>query len=362
MGKMSVFVAQAGYFSSVAFSVVLVKLIIMKIKGITLVSCAILLACQGGPASETGPITLVIHGGAGTMKRENMTAEKEKAYQEALTLALNTGYEVLENGGTSTSAVIAAIKIMEDSPLFNAGRGSVFNSEGKNEMDAAIMEGQTLMAGAVAGVTTIKNPITAAHAVMSKSPHVMMMGLGAEKFAKEQGLEIVDPGYFFDSTRYQQWLKVKRESQAMFYDPSLKGLKFGTVGAVALDKFGNITAGTSTGGMTNKKYGRVGDAPIIGAGTYANNNTCGVSGTGHGEYFIRAVVANSISSLMEYGDLSVQQAADSIVMKKLVRMGGEGGVIALDRQGNISMTFNTSGMYRGFISRKGEAKTFIYKE
>ena len=192
----------------------------------------------------------------------------------------------------------------------------------------------------------------------------MMTGSGAERFASEQGLEIVDPSYFFDSTRYKQWLKIKSEENkhALFYDPSLRGAKYGTVGAVALDRYGNITAGTSTGGMTNKKYGRVGDAPIIGAGTYANNGTCGVSATGHGEFFIRAVAANSISALMEYGGLTLQEAADSIVMKRLVRMGGEGGIIALDRQGNVSMTFNSPGMYRGYINRSGGAKTFIYND
>ena len=209
---------------------------------------------------EKGPITLVIHGGAGTIKRENMTPEKERAYRDKLTEALNSGYETLEKGGTGTEAVITVIKILEDSPLYNAGKGSVFNSEGKNEMDAAIMDGSTLMAGSVAGITTVKNPITAAYAVMTRSVHVMMIGKGAEKFAEDQGLEIVDPSYFFDSARYKQWLKVKDGGggkQAMYFDPSIKDLKFGTVGAVALDQFGNISAGTSTGGMTNKKYGRL---------------------------------------------------------------------------------------------------------
>ena len=309
----------------------------------------------------------LIHGGAGTIKKENMSPEKEQACHAALRQALDSGYTVLEKGGTSTEAVIAAIKVMENSPLFNAGRGAVFNAEGQNELDASIMDGNNLMAGAVAGVTTIKNPITAAHAVMTKSPHVMMIGKGAEQFAKEQGLEIVDPSFFFDSTRYQQWIKLKEKeaskqalSEDDLNDPFIKDRKFGTVGAVALDKSGNITAGTSTGGMTNKRYGRVGDAPIIGAGTYAKNYTCGVSATGWGEYFIRLAVAHDISSLMEYGGLSLEDAADTVIMKKLPALGGDGGVIGLDRKGNVVMKFNTSGMYRGY--RKGnETKTFIYQ-
>lgn len=313
----------------------------------------------------TGPITLVIHGGAGTIKRENMTPEREKAYHDVLQQALDSGYTVLEHGGKSLDAVIAAIKVMENSPLFNAGKGAVFNNEGRNELDASIMDGSSLMAGAVAGVTTIKNPITAAYAVMTKSEHVMMIGDGAEKFAREQNLEIVDPSYFFDSLRYKQWLKAKEAEasrEASLIDPYTKDKKFGTVGAVALDQYGNIAAGTSTGGMTNKKYGRVGDAPIIGAGTYADNASCGVSATGWGEYFIRLAVAHDIASLVKYTDLSLQEAADSVVMKKVPHLGGDGGIIALDRQGNISMTFNTAGMYRGYIRKKGEGKTFIYKD
>lgn len=319
--------------------------------------------------NEIGPITLVIHGGAGTIKRENMTPEREKAYHEALQKALETGYAVLEEGGKSVDAVIAAIKVMEDSPLFNAGKGAVFTNEGKNELDASIMDGSNLMAGSVAGITIVKNPITAAHAVMMKSEHVMLVGKGAEIFAESQGLEIVEPSYFFDSVRYKQLLRLKereagREAAILdaFEDPFIKDRKFGTVGAVALDKFGNIAAGTSTGGMNNKKFGRVGDAPIIGAGTYANNNTCGVSATGWGEYFIRLAVAHDISSMIEYGNFSLQAATDSVVMKKVPALGGDGGVIALDRKGNIAMPFNTDGMYRGYINKKGEPKTFIYKD
>ncbi|SKC75199.1 isoaspartyl peptidase/L-asparaginase family protein [Ohtaekwangia koreensis] len=328
------------------------------------------IACSEKPKKSPavlapGPITLVIHGGAGTIKRENMTPEKEKAYHAALNQALDSGYSVLERGGKSLEAVIAAIKVMENSPLFNAGKGAVFNSEGKNELDASIMDGSNLMAGAVAGVTTVKNPITAAYAVMTQSEHVMMIGDGAEKFAREQNLETVDPSYFFDSLRYNQWIKAKEadtDHAAHLIDPYIKDKKFGTVGAVALDQYGNIAAGTSTGGMTNKKYGRVGDAPIIGAGTYADNASCGVSATGWGEFFIRLAVAHDISSLVKYTDLSLDQAADSVVMKKVPKLGGDGGVIALDRQGNISMTFNTSGMYRGYIKKKGEGKTFIYRD
>jgi beta-aspartyl-peptidase (threonine type) len=313
--------------------------------------------------SEPGPITLVIHGGAGTILREKMTPEKEKAYHEGLQQALDSGFAVLEGGGKSIDAVIASIKVLEDNPLFNAGKGSVFTAEGKNEMDASIMDGSNLMAGSVAGVTTIKNPITAAHAVMTKSEHVMLIAQGAEKFAAEQNLEIVEPSYFFDSTRYEQWLKVKENKNiSQWEDPYSRDKKFGTVGAVALDRFGNIAAGTSTGGMTNKKYGRVGDAPIIGAGTYADNNTCAVSATGWGEYFIRLSVAHDISSMMNYGNFSLKDAADSVVMKKVPALGGDGGIIALDRHGNFVMTFNTAGMYRGFIQKKGEGKTFIFKD
>jgi beta-aspartyl-peptidase (threonine type) len=332
------------------------------------------MSCQSKKSSEItenppfGPITLVIHGGAGTILKENLTAEKEKLYHESLTRALDSGYFVLAKGGKSVEAVIAAIKVMEDSPLFNAGKGAVFSNDGKQELDASIMDGSNLKAGAVAGVTTIKNPIAAAYAVMINSKHVMLIGNGAEKFAHEQGLDLVDPSYFFDSARYEQWQMVLKKEQLKATsmtgdeDPFIINSKFGTVGAVALDQFGNIAAGTSTGGMTNKKWGRVGDAPIIGAATYANNKTCGVSSTGYGEYFIRLVVAHDISAMMEYGGLSLQQAADSVIMKKLPALGGDGGIVALDRQGNISMTFCSAGMYRGFIKKKGEGKTFIFKE
>lgn len=328
--------------------------------------------------------TLVIHGGAGTISRANMTPEQEKAYRTVLEDALRKGYLVLQNGGTSIKAVETAIMAMEDSPLFNAGKGAVFTNEGKNELDASIMNGSDLKAGAVAGITTVKNPIQAAIAVMEKSPHVLMAGKGAELFAKQQGLTIVDPSYFYTEARYKALLKAK-EAEKVELDHSepqqkklkktpktgylnqeklifTEGKKFGTVGCVALDKFGNLAAGTSTGGMTNKRYGRVGDSPIIGAGTYADNNTCAVSATGHGEFFIRSVVAHDISALMEYKGLSVREAADAVVLKKLVERGGEGGVIALDRQGNIAMPFNSEGMYRGYIQANGKSHIMIYKD
>ena len=314
------------------------------------------------PIQTSVPLTLVIHGGAGSIRRENMTAAQQEAYHEALRQSLNAGYDILLNGGTSPQAVIAAITVLEDSPLFNAGRGAVFTNSGQNELDASIMDGSNLKAGAVAGVTTIKNPIKAAYAVMTASAHVMMAGKGAEVFAAENGLEIVDPSYFVDSARYQQFLNRQKDEKtkdgASVSDPEKK---FGTVGAVALDKYGNIAAGTSTGGMSNKKYGRVGDSPIIGAGTYAKNSTCGVSATGWGEFFIRLAVAHDISAMMEYAGLSLQESADSVILKKLPRLGGDGGVIALDRHGNVTMTFNTEGMYRGYIKAKGEAKTFLFK-
>ncbi|GAA4444805.1 isoaspartyl peptidase/L-asparaginase [Pontibacter saemangeumensis] len=335
--------------------------------------CLCLLAGYMGVA-QTKPdynkITLVIHGGAGTITRDNMTPEQENAYKEKLNEALKTGYAILEKGGSSLDAVEATVRVMEDSPLFNAGKGAVFTNEGKNELDAAIMDGKTLKAGAIASVTTIRNPISAARAVMEQSEHVMMIGAGAEKFAREKGLEIVDPSYFHTETRFQQLQKIRdKEKTELDHNGGtgstenifVEGQKFGTVGAVALDAYGNVAAATSTGGMTNKRYGRVGDVPIIGAGTYADNNTCAVSATGHGEYFIRSVVAHDIASLMDYKGLSLKKAADEVVMKKLVERGGEGGVIAVDRNGNIAMPFNSAGMYRGYI-KKGKSEVAIYKD
>ena len=299
------------------------------------------------PIEKSVDFAIAIHGGAGTITRKNMTAETEAAYRSKLEEALNIGSIILENGGTSLDAVVAAISIMEDSELFNAGKGAVFTNAGTNELDASIMDGSNLLAGAVAGVKTVKNPITAARKVMENTWHVMLSGEGADQFAKEQNLEIVDPSYFYTQRRWDYLKKVQAE-------------KYGTVGCVALDKNGNIAAGTSTGGMTNKKWNRIGDAPIIGAGTYANNKSCAVSSTGWGEYFIRGVVAYDIAALMEYKNLSIRKAAKTVI-EKISKMGGDGGVIAIDNQGNIAMEMNTSGMYRAHINSKGEIDVKIYK-
>lgn len=317
---------------------------------------------------------LVIHGGAGTILKSQMSPEREKAYTDALNEALEKGSAILSKGGSALDAVEAAVRVMEDNPLFNAGKGAVFTNEGKNELDAAIMDGKTLAAGSVAGVTTIRNPVSAARAVMEKSPHVMMVGKGAEKFAGEHGLEIVDPTYFHTESRWRGLQRaIKADSMKMQLDHAdtskktgLRQLenrddKYGTVGAVALDQHGNLAAATSTGGMTNKKFGRVGDAPIIGAGTYANNNTVAISCTGWGEYFIRLVMAKTISDMMEYGKISLRIAADDMIMKHLPALGGDGGLIAVDRNGNIAMPFCTEGMYRGYIKEGGERKVEIYK-
>lgn len=305
---------------------------------------------------------LVIHGGAGTITKASMTPEKEKAYKAALELALKTGYEVLKNGGTSLDAVEKTVHILEDSPLFNAGKGAVFSAAGKNEMDAAIMEGSTMKAGAVTGVRHIKNPISLARAVMEKSEHVMLVGDGAEEFAKKQGFTMIPEKYFFTPERWKSLQKAKElEKQGTKPEKLPADKKHGTVGAVALDSKGNLAAATSTGGMTNKRWGRVGDAPIIGAGTFADNATCAISCTGHGEYFIRTVVAHEVHALMKYKGLSVQQAADEVVLKTLVKIGGEGGLIAIDAKGNMAMPFNSEGMYRGAITKDGQITVEIYK-
>jgi L-asparaginase / beta-aspartyl-peptidase len=293
---------------------------------------------------------IVIHGGAGVLTRAQMSPEMDKEYREALTAALNTGRKILAEGGTALEAVEKTINVMEDNPLFNAGKGAVFTHDGKNELDAAIMDGSNLAAGSVACVTDIKNPITAARYVMTKSEHVMLVGAGASQFAKEQGLEIVPPSYFYTEKRYNELQEI------------LKKEKYGTVGCCALDKNGNLAAGTSTGGMTNKRFNRIGDAPIIGAGTYANNNTCAVSATGHGEFFIRWTVAHDISALMEYKGLSLKEASELVVNVKLVKAGGNGGVICVDKSGNISMPFNSEGMFRGFATSDGKEDVLIYKD
>ena len=312
---------------------------------------------------------IVIHGGAGTILRKNMRPEIEKAYRDKLTEAVQLAYDTLQKGASSVDAVCIAINVLEDSPLFNAGKGAVFTHAGTNEMDASIMSGVNKQAGAVAGVKTIKNPINAAKAVMQHSEHVMMVGDGAEQFAKEQGLEMVDPEYFKTEKRLQQLEKIKSSGQSQLdhssenpLDEEFNDRKYGTVGAVALDKNGNLAAGTSTGGMTNKKYGRVGDSPIIGAGTYADNKTCAVSATGHGEFFIRAVVAYDIAARMEYAGETLKEASNEVIMKKLVKEGGSGGVIAMDAKGNISMPFNTPGMYRAFVKADGKIEVFIYDD
>ncbi|MEX6688936.1 isoaspartyl peptidase/L-asparaginase [Danxiaibacter flavus] len=324
-------------------------------------------------AQQKGDYILVIHGGAGTITRQNMTPEKEAVYRSVLQKALETGYAVLKSGKSSIDAVEATIRVLEDDPHFNAGKGAVFTHDGRNELDAAIMNGRTLAAGSVAGVTTIRNPISAARAVMEKSEHVMLIGKGAEQFAKEAGLQIVDPKYFWTKERWDGLQKaLKEDSIKAKLDHSFNqqtdqkklgiiniDYKFGTVGCVALDNNGDLAAGTSTGGMTNKKYGRVGDAPIIGAGTYANNNTVAVSCTGWGEFYIRNVVAHDLSALMEYKGLSVSEAGKTVI-EKVGKLGGDGGLIALDKNGNMTMPFNTAGMYRGAIKKDGTIEIYIY--
>lgn len=323
-----------------------------------------LFTCVTHTFSFAQDVALVIHGGAGNIYKENKSDSLESLYKQKMTDALNSGFEILQNGGSSLDAVKATINIMENSPLFNAGKGAVFTNEGTNELDASIMDGATLNAGAVAGVKHIKNPIDAAIEVMLNSPHVMLTGEGAETFAKSRGIDMVDSSYFYTERRYNQLLKAKnQESTGQRKIKDIEhNYKFGTVGAVALDKNGNIAAGTSTGGMTNKKYGRIGDSPIIGAGTYANNKTCGISATGHGEYFIRSVVAYDISALMEYKGRSIQEAADIVIHEKLVELGGEGGVIGLDAKGNIMMSFNSNGMFRGYIKQRNLPQIFIYND
>lgn len=307
------------------------------------------------------PFGLVIHGGAGAIPKNKISSQLEHDYHNTLKQALLAGYEILANNGNGLDAVEKAITILEDSPLFNAGRGSVFTSAGENELDAAIMDGKTLMVGAIAGVQQIKNPILLARAVMEKSPHVMLTGRGAELFAQEHGFELVPPDYFYTQRSWDNLQKAKERAKLGHQGEISEDEKHGTVGAVALDKSGNLAAGTSTGGMTNKRVGRVGDSPIIGAGTYANNQTCAVSATGHGEYILRLVTGHEISSLMAYCKMPLEKAADIVVMEKLTQLGGTGGVIAIDCKGNIAMPFNTEGMYRGYIL-DGNPVTAIYKK
>ena len=311
--------------------------------------------------------TIALHGGAGTILKEDMTPALERAYTEGLQQALNVSYAVLEEGGTAVNAVKAALVVLEDNVLFNAGRGAVFTKKGVQEMDAAIMDGSDLSAGAVAGVRSVRNPIELATEIMRNSNHVFLSGKGANDFAIKQGIKLEPDEYFFSQFRYDQW-KAIRDSDNYSLDHTnhqleelMRDKKFGTVGAVACDMNGNVAAATSTGGMTNKKYGRIGDSPVIGAGTYANNKTCGISCTGHGEMFIRAVAAYDVSCLMEYKGMTLEEAMNKVVMEKLVAIDGEGGMIGVDAEGNAAMIFNSAGMYRGVRNNKGLNSVAIYK-
>lgn len=305
-------------------------------------------------------IAIAIHGGAGTLLKGMMTPEKELAYKIALEIALNAGYDILENGGTALDAVQKAVCCLEDSPLFNAGKGSVFTAVGSHEMDASIMDGKTLKAGAVSLITGIKNPVSLARDVMDKSEHVFMAGEGAMVFANQHGHLLEAQDYFYDELRYQQWQEIKESGTFQLDHAKKKDSKFGTVGAVACDQNGNIAAATSTGGMTNKKYGRVGDSPMIGAGNYANNETCAISCTGSGEYFIRGVVAYDVACLIEHKNLSLEAAASEVIHKRVLRLGGDGGLIAINQFGEIAMPFNTEGMYRAKRTSDGDKEISIY--
>ena len=350
----------------------------MKNLAFTLLSFLVLIGCtpngkesKNEQSQKVNDFAIIIHGGAGTILKKNMTDEKEAAYKAKLEEAIKVGHTILKNGGTSQEAVIKTIQVMEESPLFNAGKGAVFTNAGTNELDASFMDGKTLNAGAVAGVKDVKSPIELAVKVMTDSEHVMLSGEGASTFAKEKGLEIVDPSYFYTERRFKSLQRIidREKTQldhddktAVFYNSDIKNAKFGTVGCVALDKNGNIAAGTSTGGMTNKRWGRIGDAPIIGSGTYANNNTCGVSSTGWGEYFIRSQVAYDISAQMEYQQKSLKEATTDVIQNKLTKLGGTGGVVALDKNGNMSFEFNTAGMYRASMNDKGDLVIKIYND
>lgn len=326
-----------------------------------------LAACSAGPQPEAKPaFRLVVHGGAGTIRRENMSAEREAEYRAKMEEAIQAGYEILDEGGSALDAVVASTQILEDSPLFNAGRGAVFTHEGTNELDASIMDGRDRDAGAVAGVTRVRSPIALARAVMEHSPHVLLAREGAEVFAEEQGHEMVDPEYFYTERR---WRALERAREAERTDElawTRDGTelpdewKIGTVGAAALDRDGNLAAATTTGGMTNKRFGRIGDSPIIGAGTFADNRSCAVSATGHGEFFIRNVVAYDICARMHYTGATLQEAADAVVHGVLVEQGATGGVVAVDKDGNIALPFNTPGMYRGHVGPNGEIVVEIY--
>lgn len=305
-------------------------------------------------------ISLAIHGGAGTILKSSLTSELEQSYRNTLQEALDAGYALLEHGATAVQAVESAVSSLEDSHLFNAGKGSVYTSKGTHEMDASIMEGSGREAGAVSAISGVKNPIQLSRLIMEKSEHVFLTGKGAESFARQHKCEFQPAEYFHDDFRYQQWQEVKGTDQFQLDHSKTKDEKFGTVGAVALDQFGNLAAGTSTGGMTNKKHGRVGDSPMIGAGNYANNQTCAISCTGSGEFFIRGVVAYDVSCLMEFKGLSLQEACSEVVQKRLKSLGGDGGLIAIDLQGNTVLEFNTGGMYRGKRDSGGLNEVSIY--
>ena len=348
-----------------------------------IVSFLLFISCNDGRSVDVAPeeiventteeieeenFGIIIHGGAGTILKENMSDSLEAVYRLKLEEAIRVGYEILEDGGTAVEAVQRTINVMEDSPLFNAGKGAVFTNEGINELDASIMDGETLNAGAVAGVTTVKNPINLAFEVMVNSDHVLLSGEGAEEFASEQGLEMVPTEYFFTENRFRslQHIKEREKNEAdvvntkVFYDPYIKDSKYGTVGCAVLDKYGNLAAGTSTGGMTNKRWNRIGDSPIIGAGTYANNKTAAISSTGWGEFFIRGVVAYDISAMMEYKGLSLEEAAREVIQEKLPELGGNGGIIAIDSEGNMVAELNTPGMYRATMDETGELIIGMY--
>ncbi len=339
-------------------------------KKIVLLIFFISLSCQQAKTvkeSQAPTFGIVIHGGAGTILRANMTSETEAAYRKFLGEAIQVGHSILKKGGTSQEAVEKTIHVMENSPLFNAGKGAVLTADETIELDASFMHGATLDAGAISGVKTIKHPISAAIKVMEDSPHVMLSGAGADAFAASQGLEIVEPEYFFTERRINS-LKRVREAEAKEKKISsaekefVSQQRYGTVGCVALDLKGNLAAGTSTGGMTNKKWNRIGDAPIIGAGTYANNATCAISATGWGEFFIRSVVAHDISALMEYKGLSIKEAAHTVIHDKVGGLGGDGGVVGIDHRGNVAMEMNTPGMYRAHMDAEGNLNVKIYKD
>jgi beta-aspartyl-peptidase (threonine type) len=331
---------------------------IRKVVVLSILFC-VLHACKEHVAQPVPSFAIVIHGGAGGITPEKIDKVQQKVYANKLQEALDAGYSMLEHGSSSLDAIQAAIQVLEDSPLFNAGKGAVYNSQGNQEMDASIMDGKTLNGGAVAGINHVKNPILAARMVMDSTKHVMLSGKGAEQAMKQFGLEMVDSSYFFSANKYNQLEEIKKKERVIKGESILKANslnydKYGTVGAVAIDKSGNIAAGTSTGGITNKKYGRIGDSPIIGAGTYANNITCGISATGTGEYFIRTVAAHEVSNLIQYKKVKPAAALHEVLFNQIEPLGGKGGMILLDSKGNVFWDFNTKGMFRGYKKSTGE--------